>query len=312
MATQTAFAAAIDAGIDFTGGTLGGIATVFVGQPLDTIKVKLQTYPQLYRSTYHCFRNTLNSEGLSKGLYRGTIPSLAANIAENSVLFCAYGMCQTAVAKVVGKDVSNLDTVHNASAGFFAAFFSSFTLCPTELIKCRLQTLAEASKSGTAVAHQTITPWQLTRQIIRQEGFLGLFNGLSSTWLREMPGYFVFFGGYEYTRSLFCKAGQSKDDIGMARTALAGGVGGCCLWLVIFPADLVKSRIQVLSSLGDKLNFRTVFKHVLLTEGVIGLYSGIVPTLIRTVPATAALFVTYESTKRLLGDFLKRDDTISN
>ena len=37
--SPTAVAALIDAGIDFTGGTLGGIATVLVGQPLDTIKV---------------------------------------------------------------------------------------------------------------------------------------------------------------------------------------------------------------------------------------------------------------------------------
>lgn len=40
MGTQTAIAATLDAAIDFTGGTLGGVATVFVGQPLDTIKVK--------------------------------------------------------------------------------------------------------------------------------------------------------------------------------------------------------------------------------------------------------------------------------
>ena len=39
MTTPTALAAAVDAAIDFTGGTLGGAATVFVGQPLDTVKV---------------------------------------------------------------------------------------------------------------------------------------------------------------------------------------------------------------------------------------------------------------------------------
>lgn len=40
MATQTAaITAAVDAAVDFTGGTLGGVATVLVGQPLDTVKV---------------------------------------------------------------------------------------------------------------------------------------------------------------------------------------------------------------------------------------------------------------------------------
>lgn len=34
---------AIDAGIDFTAGTLGGVVSVLVGQPLDTIKVGANT-----------------------------------------------------------------------------------------------------------------------------------------------------------------------------------------------------------------------------------------------------------------------------
>ena len=32
------------------------------------------------------------------GLYAGTVPSLAANVAENSILFAAYGACQKMVA----------------------------------------------------------------------------------------------------------------------------------------------------------------------------------------------------------------------
>jgi len=32
--------------------------------------------------------------------------------------------------------------------GFLAAFFSSFTLCPTELIKCKLQAMREKGLIG--------------------------------------------------------------------------------------------------------------------------------------------------------------------
>lgn len=46
-------------GIDFVAGTAGGIANVLVGQPLDTIKVKMQTFPHLYPNTWNCFRQTL-------------------------------------------------------------------------------------------------------------------------------------------------------------------------------------------------------------------------------------------------------------
>jgi len=85
----------------------------------------------------------------------------------------------------------------------------------------------------------------LTRQIFREQGVRGLFTGLSSTIAREMPGYFFFFGGYEATRELLTTKGQKRDDIGWQKTMVAGAVGGAMLWLAIFPADVVKSRIQV-------------------------------------------------------------------
>lgn len=90
-----------------------------------------------------------------------------------------------------------------------------------------------------------IGPWDLTRQILREQGIRGLFAGLSSTIAREMPGYFFFFGGYEATRELLATKDQSRDDIGWQKTMVAGAVGGAMLWLAIFPADVVKSRIQV-------------------------------------------------------------------
>ena len=49
--------------IDLVAGSLGGVANVYVGQPLDTIKVKLQTFPQLYKGATQCGVNTFKTEG---------------------------------------------------------------------------------------------------------------------------------------------------------------------------------------------------------------------------------------------------------
>ena len=49
--------------IDLVSGSLGGVATVYVGQPLDTIKVKLQTFPQMYQGATQCGLKTLKAEG---------------------------------------------------------------------------------------------------------------------------------------------------------------------------------------------------------------------------------------------------------
>ena len=117
---------------------------MYVGQSLDTVKVKMQTFPALYKNAWDCFRQTLRTEGLVRGLYAGTVPSLAAQVSENAVLFMCYGMCQKTVARVVGKsDVKNLSPLENAMSGVGAAFFCSLVLCPTELIKCKLQAMNE-------------------------------------------------------------------------------------------------------------------------------------------------------------------------
>ncbi|XP_047352674.1 mitochondrial ornithine transporter 1 isoform X1 [Vespa velutina] len=290
--------------IDFVAGSLGGIALVYVGQPLDTVKVKMQTFPSIYKGMINCFVKTVKTDGIIRGLYAGTMPAVVANVAENSVLFTAYGGCQKVVSKILGKEkVEDLSSLGNACAGFFAAFFSSLTLCPTELIKCKLQAMHEV-QSQMDIANKVmarIGPWELTRNILKEQGIRGLFVGLTSTIVREMPGYFFFFGGYEVTRELLAKPNQKRDDIGWQKTMVAGAVGGTVLWLVIFPADVVKSRIQVQNLKTPAL---VVMKDIIKQEGIGALYNGLKPTLIRTIPATATLFITYEYTKKLIHRFV--------
>lgn len=43
----------------------------------------------------------------------------------------------------------------------------------------------------------------MTRQILKDEGLIGMFRGLTPTFAREMPGCFFFFGGYEFSRHYF-------------------------------------------------------------------------------------------------------------
>ena len=83
---------------------------VYVGQPLDTVKVKMQTFPTMYSGMYSCIKSTLKSDGIVRGLYAGTTPAIAANVAENSVLFAAYGACQKLVMSFTGTQVG---TPHN-------------------------------------------------------------------------------------------------------------------------------------------------------------------------------------------------------
>jgi solute carrier family 25 ornithine transporter 2/15 len=56
----------------------GATASVYVGQPLDTIKTKLQTFPNHYKNLFDCIQKIYTQNGL-RGFYAGTLPSLLAN-----------------------------------------------------------------------------------------------------------------------------------------------------------------------------------------------------------------------------------------
>jgi solute carrier family 25 ornithine transporter 2/15 len=125
--------------VDFIAGANAGTACVFAGQPFDTVKVKMQVFPNLYKSAFECFKRTLKEERF-RGLYAGTAPALVTQVAENSILFLCYGRCQTVIQSIFQvPHVDELSIFQNACAGSVAAFITSFALCPTELIKCKLQ-----------------------------------------------------------------------------------------------------------------------------------------------------------------------------
>ncbi|KAJ0063559.1 hypothetical protein NL108_003883 [Boleophthalmus pectinirostris] len=109
--------------------------------------------------------------------------------------------------------------------------------------------------------------WTLTRSVVKERGPLGLFTVLCSTIVREIPGYFCFFGAYELCRSTFAQYMKTgKDGIGMFPLILSGGIGGVCLWSVTFPIDCVKSRIQVYALAGRQEGFIKTFRAIIRQE----------------------------------------------
>ena len=110
-------------------------------------------------------------------------------------------------------------------AGGLAAFWPSLVICPTELVKCRLQAAREAAMMEGR-PQPKLGPLGLTRQVLNTEGVPGLYRGLTATFVREIPGYFFFFLAYEGVRELLKPEGGSRADVGALGTVGAGAVAG--------------------------------------------------------------------------------------
>ncbi|CAD7697759.1 unnamed protein product [Ostreobium quekettii] len=133
--------------------------------------------------------------------------------------------------------------------------------------------------------------------VVNEGGALGLLRGISPTLLREIPGNAVMFGVYELLKTLMAKSQGLPDTSGLGTLSLgtAGAVGGAAFWLVMYPADVIKSKIQI-----DNVH-RPIYKGIVdcaikvhASEGMAGLYRGFAPCIARSFPANAASFLVYE------------------
>ena len=73
---------------------------------------------------------------------------------------------------------------------------------------------------------------------------------------------------------------------------------GAGYWICMLPIDVIKSRQQVLS-IGSKvpIRFGSCAKDLYRMAGFKGFYAGLLPMLLRTIPANGALFGLVEYTE---------------
>ena len=60
---------------------------------------------------------------------------------------------------------------------------------------------------------------------------------------------------------------MSSMFLGAVKTMLCGGFGGISFWLAIFPADVIKSRVQVNVTGAAQISFYATLNEICRTEG---------------------------------------------
>jgi hypothetical protein len=111
-----------------------------------------------------------------------------------------------------------------------------------------------------------VSPVTLSGNILKEEGMRGLYQEISATWCREIPGCFCFFLSYEGTKSAICwVSSKEKEDITIAQNMVCGSMSGAAFWTVMFPpVDSIKSIIQVSGSTGT---ISDVAKEIMRIQG---------------------------------------------
>ncbi|CBI30592.3 hypothetical protein VitviT2T_015101 [Vitis vinifera] len=295
---------------EYVAGLLAGVATVGIGHPFDTVKVKLQkhnteAHGMKYKNGLHCTARIVKSEGV-KGLYRGATSSFLGMAFESSLLFGIYSRTKQKMQEGL-QNTRPQPQVIIPSAAYSGAIIS-FVLCPSELLKCRMQ--IQGTDSLVPKSSRYSSPLDCALKTMKTEGVTGIFRGGLTTLLRESFGNAVFFSVYEYVRyymHLQLKAASSdhNDLIDVGIGIVTGGLGGVAFWSAVLPLDVAKTIIQTASDKSSTKNPFRILNSIYRRAGLRGCYTGLGPTIARAFPANAAAIVTWELAIKLLG--IKRE-----
>lgn len=281
---------------DVFAGSLAGLAGKILEYPMDTLKVRLQIQQlaavRQFSGPWDCLVKTVRNEGAG-ALFRGMSLPLAGTMIENAILFGTNSQVKKAMQASKGRPLNMKEVL---MAGGLSGFIISFVLTPIELVKSRLQA------QGTAASSTHFTgPFDCIRKSVRAEGLKVLFRGHSGTLLREIPGTAGFFGAYEFSIRALSTTDVTKETPSPFSIVVGGAMGGMAYWLAFYPADTVKSAMQVQTTgPHSKQGFWGIFHDIYKAGGLRALYAGALPTVLRAIPGNIAVFMCYEYVSGLL------------
>lgn len=271
---------------DLNAGTIGGVAGIIAGHPLDTVKVRLQTSATGENpSVLRALRQIVATEG-PQGLFKGLLSPILSNAPINAVVFGVQGAVARALREASGREKlsPSQSLVTGAAAGLVQTVFAA----PSEHVKIQQQV------NRSNVGQSTI---ECGRQLLRAHGLRGLFRGWEACLLRDMPSFGIYFFAYEVSKETLTQ-GQPENETDL-HLLLAGGVAGSASWFVCQPIDVVKSCVQSQGFVNERTAWQLARDHY-RAEGAQYFLKGFGATMLRAFPVSAVTFLVYEKTMQFM------------
>uniref|UniRef100_A0A672UQC2 Mitochondrial S-adenosylmethionine carrier protein n=1 Tax=Strigops habroptila TaxID=2489341 RepID=A0A672UQC2_STRHB len=247
----------------------GGIAGVCVDLilfPLDTVKTRLQS-PQGFRKA-----------GGFHGIYAG-VPSTAIGSFPNAAAFF-----------ITYENVKSV--LHHGSASYLAPATHMVAASLAEVVACLIRVPSEVVKQRAQVSPSSSTLQVLSRT---------LYHEVSSEQISEqIPFSLVQFPLWESLKDLWSwKQGHVVDSW---QSAVCGAFAGGFAAAVTTPLDVVKTRIMLAKAGSSNAsgNVLAALSSIWRTQGLSGLFAGVVPRMAGISLGGFIFLGTYEKTRQLL------------
>ncbi|EKX34705.1 hypothetical protein GUITHDRAFT_147022 [Guillardia theta CCMP2712] len=267
-------------------GATAGAVGVLVGQPFDTLKVRLQVSgaKSVASTETRSFVKTLAM------YYRGSGPPVISSGLVSSLNFTGFEAI---------KRLFHREDMHRAP--LFVHWVSGFGgAIPVTVITCPSQNIKILQQAG----EERLGMIECLRKIFKTSGLRGLYRGYCIHSILETFGRGWYMVTYETVkRRLDDTPEVLGGQISLHRRMLAGACAGMAGWSSIYPLDVIRSRImaQPLTEKEKLANPKMLFSNSLdcimktYSEGGIPIFfRGIGFSLVRAAPVAACVLPTYD------------------
>mmetsp|Transcript_17553 Transcript_17553/g.48989 ORF Transcript_17553/g.48989 Transcript_17553/m.48989 type:complete len:335 (+) Transcript_17553:1350-2354(+) len=199
---------------------------------------------------------------------------------------CDIGGCVVLHKKTGGNPMGHL------LAGAMSGAVSRTATAPLETLRIMAMTGSAPSGGTLRAAHE----------VVQSSGWKGLFRGNGVNVMRSAPQKALDFFAFDGFKRLLSNSkghgsGSQPAQMGPGTTLVAAGLAGATSSTLLYPLEVVRSRITCDTS-GAYKGVLDAFRKVVATEGVGALYAGVGPSIAAIVPEAAITYGMFDLLKR--------------
>ncbi|CAA7052762.1 unnamed protein product [Microthlaspi erraticum] len=274
----------------FIAGGIAGAASRTATAPLDRLKVLLQV--QKTDAKIRDAVKTIWNQGGVRSFFRGNGLNIVKVAPESAIKFYAYELFKNAIGENMGEDKADIGTTARLIAGGMAGAVAQASIYPLDLVKTRLQTCTTSQGSGVGPRLGT-----LTKDILVHEGPRAFYKGLFPSLLGIIPYAGIDLAAYEtlkdLSRTYILQDSEPGPLVQLGCGTISGALGATC----VYPLQVVRTRMQAERV---RTSMSGVFRRTISEEGYRALYKGLLPNLLKVVPAASITYMVYEAMKKSL------------
>ncbi|XP_024971714.1 calcium-binding mitochondrial carrier protein SCaMC-1-like isoform X3 [Cynara cardunculus var. scolymus] len=271
-------------------GGVAGAASRTTTAPLDRLKVVLQV--QTSNASIASAVKNIWKEGGILSFFRGNGLNVIKVAPESAIKFYTYEMLKNFIG---GDGKDDIGTSGRLLAGGMAGAVAQTAIYPMDLVKTRLQTFVSGNGKVPSLG-------KLSKDIWVQEGPRAFYRGIVPSLFGIIPYAGIDLAAYEtlkeMSRSYIIQDSEPGPLVQLGCGTVSGAVGATC----VYPLQVVRTRMQAQQPGGSSAykGMFDVFMRTYQKEGVRGFYKGLVPNLLKVVPAASITYLVYETMKNTL------------